>query len=88
MDNKTGVHNIYARQKPRKTSCQKMANFARVCRSKQNKSNQRRINYVEDVSSEEEESEPEEIRQITQINKLLPDNNDHYGVEMRINGKT
>ena len=61
-----------------------MGHFARVCRSKQN----RRINYLEETSSEEEEeSEPEEIRQITQINKILPDNNDHYGVEMIINGE-
>ena len=66
-----------------------MGHFARVCRSKQNKNDQRRINYLEETSSEEEEeeSEPEEIRQITQINKILPDNNDHYGVEMLINGK-
>ena len=66
-----------------------MGHFARVCRSKQNKNDQRRINYLEETSSEEEEeSEPEEIRQITQINKILPDNNDHYGVEMIINGKS
>ena len=41
------------------------------------------------MTSEEdnEESEPEEIHQITQINKLLPDKNDHYGVEEKINGK-
>ena len=66
-----------------------MGHFARVCRSKQNKNDQRRINYLEETSSEEEEeeSEPEEIRQITQINKILPDNNDHYGVEMIKNGK-
>ena len=64
-----------------------MGYFARVCRSKQN-NNQRRINYLEDASSEEEEeSEPEEIRQIPQMNKILPDNNDHYGVEMIINGE-
>ena len=73
-------------------NCQKMGYFARVCRSKQNKNDQKRINYLEETSSEEEEeeeeeSEPEEIRQITQINKILPDNNDHYGVEMMINGK-
>ena len=68
-------------------NCQKMGHFARVCRSKQNRNDQRRINYLEETSSEEEESEPEEIRQITQINKILPDNNDHYGVEMIINGK-
>ena len=40
---------------------------------------------MEDANSEEEESEPDEIRQITQINKILPDNNGHYGVEMKIN---
>ena len=68
-------------------NCQKMGHFARVCRSKQNRNDQRRINYLEETSSEEEESEPEEIRQITQINKILPDNNDHYGVEMIINGE-
>ena len=66
-----------------------MGNFSRVCRSKQNRNDQRRINYLEETSSEEEEeeSEPEEIRQITQINKILPDSNDHYGVEIIINRK-
>ena len=61
--------------------------LARVSRSKPNKT--KRINYLEDMTSEEnsEESEPEEILQITQINKILPDNNDHYGVEIKINGK-
>ena len=41
------------------------------------------------MTSEEdnEDSEPEEILQITQINKRAPDNNDHYGVELKINGK-
>ena len=41
------------------------------------------------MTSEEdnENSEPEEILQITQINKIIPDNNDHYGVEIKINGK-
>ena len=61
----------------------KMGHSARVCLSKHNKNDQRRINYVEDASSVEEKSEPEEIRQIKQINKILPDNNDHYGVEMK-----
>ena len=42
---------------------------------------------MEDASSEEEESEPEEICQITQINKILPNSNDHYSVEMIINGE-
>ena len=41
------------------------------------------------MTSEEEveNSEPEEILQITRINKITPDNNDHYGVEIKINGK-
>ena len=34
---------------------------------------------------DEEESEPKEICRITQINKRLPDNNDHYGIELKIN---
>ena len=34
-----------------------------------------------------EESEPEQILQITQNNKILPDNNDHYAVEIKMNGK-
>ena len=42
---------------------------------------------MEDASSKVEESEPEEIRQITQINKILPDNNDHYSVEIKIDGE-
>ena len=47
------------------------------------------INYLEDMTSEEdnEDSEPEEILQNTQINEITPDtdNNDHYGVEIKIN---
>ena len=42
---------------------------------------------MEDGSSEEDESEPEEIRQITQMKKILPDNNDQYGVDIKINGE-
>ena len=42
---------------------------------------------MEDASSAEEEGELEEIRQIIQKNKILPDNNDHYGVEIQINGE-
>ena len=41
---------------------------------------------MEDTSSNEIESEPEEIGQIT-LNKILPDNNDHYGVELQMNGE-
>ena len=39
------------------------------------------------MTSEEdvEESEPEEICRITRINKILSDNNDHYGIELKIN---
>ena len=39
------------------------------------------------ASEDNEESEPEEIGQITQINKIIPDNNDHYGVELKIKPK-
>ena len=41
------------------------------------------------MTSEEdnEDSEPEKVLQITQTNKITPDNNDHYGVEIKINGK-
>ena len=41
------------------------------------------------MTSEEdnEDSEPEEMLQITQINKIIPGNNDHYGVEIKLNGK-
>ena len=68
-------------------NCQKIGHFARVCRGKPN--NKAKINYLEDITSEEddEENEPEEIHQITQINKIIPDNNDHYVVEVKINGK-
>ena len=67
-------------------NCQRTGHFARVCRTKPNKT--KRINYLEDMTSEEDEnSEPEEILQITRINKITPDNNDHYGVEIKINGK-
>ena len=34
---------------------------------------------------DEEESEPEEFWRITQTNRKLPDNNDHYGIELKIN---
>ena len=34
---------------------------------------------------DEQESEPEEICRITQINKIQPDENDHYGIELKIN---
>ena len=37
------------------------------------------------TSEEEEESESEEICLITHTNKILPDNNDHYGTELKIN---
>ena len=61
-------------------NCQKTGHFARVCCTKPNKT--KRINYLEDLTFEEdnEDSEPEEILQITQINKITPENIDHYGV--------
>ena len=36
---------------------------------------------------DKEESEPKEIRQIAQINKILPSKNEHYGIELKTNGK-
>ena len=35
----------------------------------------------------EEENGTEEICRIILIGKILPDNNDHYGLEMKLNGK-
>ena len=65
-----------------------MGHFARVCRSKTNKNTRKqKINYLEETYTEEEESEPEEIQQITQINRVLPDENDNYGINLKINGK-
>ena len=65
-----------------------MGPFARVCRSKTNNNKRKQeINYLEETYTEEEESEPEEIQQITQINRVLPDENDNYGIKLKINGK-
>ena len=84
-DSKTRHPNTTARLK--RNNCQKIGHFPRVCRTKPNKT--KKVNNLEDMTSEEnnEESEPEEILQITKNNKILPDNNDHYGVEMKINEK-
>ena len=69
-------------------NCHKTGHFARVCRSKTNKNTRKqKINYLEETYTEEEESEPEEIQQITQINRVLPDENDNYGIKLKINGK-
>ena len=65
-----------------------MGHFARVCRSKTNNNKRKQeINYLEEPYTEEEESEPEETQQITQINRVLPDENDNYGIKLKINGK-
>ena len=42
--------------------------------------------YLANMTSQEdeEESEQEEICRITQMNKILPDNNYHYGIELKI----
>ena len=65
-----------------------MGHFARVCRSKTNKNTRKqKINYLEETYTEEEKSESEEIQQITQINRVLPDENDNYGIKLKINGK-
>ena len=69
-------------------NCHKMGHFARVCRSKTNTNKRKQeINYLEETYTEEEESEPEELQQITQINRVLPDENDNYGIKLKINGK-
>ena len=65
----------------------KMGHFARVCRSKNNSTRKQKINYLEETYNEEEESEPEEVQQITQINRVLPDENDNYGIKLKFNGK-
>ena len=80
-----GHPNTIVRQKTVKChNCQKIGSFAGVCRGKPN-SNKSQINYLEDMTSEEEEeSEPEEICRKPQINKILPDNNDHYVIEWKI----
>ena len=65
-----------------------MGHFARVCRSETNNNKRKQeINYLEETYTEEEKSEPEEIQQITQINRVLPDENDNYGIKLKINGK-
>ena len=68
-------------------NCHKMGHFARVCCSKNNNTRKQKINYLEETYNEEEESEPEEIQQITQINRVLPDENDNYGIKLKINDK-
>ena len=69
-------------------NCHKMAQFARVGRSKTNNNKRKQeINYLEETYTEEEESEPEQIQQITQINRVLPDENNNYGIKLKINGK-
>ena len=67
-------------------NCHKMGHFARVCRSKTNKNTRKqKINYLEETYTEEEESEPGEIQQIMQINRVLPDENDNYGIKLKVN---
>ena len=68
-------------------NCHKTGHSARVCRSKTDNTRKQKINYLEETYNGEEESEPEELQQITQINSVLPDENDNYGVKLKINGK-
>ena len=47
----------------------------------------KKIKYLKDMTSEEDQDESE-ICRITQINKILPENNEHYGTELKINETT
>ena len=67
-------------------NCHKLGHFVRVCCSK-TEHTRKRVNYTEEIYGNEEESEPEEIRQITQINRIQPNKNDHYEINLKINGK-
>ena len=64
-----------------------MGHFARVCLSRTNRTRKQKIKYLEETNNEEEESELGEIQQITQIIRVLPDENDNYGIKLKINGK-
>ena len=64
-----------------------MGHFARIWRSKTGSTRKQKINYLKETYDEEEQSEPEEIQQITQINNVLRDENDNYGIKLKINGK-
>ena len=63
-----------------------MEHLARVCRNKTDITRKLKINYLEETYNEEEQSEPEEIQQITQINRVLPYENNNYGIKVKING--
>ena len=52
-----------------------------MCRSKTDSTRKQKINYVKETYNEEEESEPEEIQPMTQINRVLPDENENYGIK-------
>ena len=64
-----------------------LGHFAIVWRSKTDSTRKQKINYFEETYNEEEESESEEIQQITQINKGLPNENENYGIKLKINHK-
>ena len=61
-----------------------IGHFARACSGKPNNT-KKRINYLEDMTSEqvEEECQPKKTCLVTQWNKITPNNNDHYGVELK-----
>ena len=89
-DSKTGHHSIIARQKRQNaTTARKYGITHEYAVENRTTKQEKGRHNMDDIASEkdDEESEPEEIQQITQINKIIPDNNDHYGVEININGK-
>ena len=70
--------------------CQKTGNFARLCRSKNKEKPAKRIGLLneDNYTSEDDGSSDEysEFCQIIQINKILPYENDQFGVQMKVNG--
>ena len=54
--------------------------------SAEQKTQKQRIKYLEKKYDDEKESVIEGIQQIIQFNRVLPDENDSYGLKLKING--
>ena len=86
-DSKIGHHHINARLERQSNNCHKTGHFARVCRSKTDSTRKQKTNHLEKTYNEEEENEPDEKQEITQINRVLPNENNNYGIKLKINSK-